>query len=61
MGLEPYAIANHAYRRQWDAAAERHATDCIECGVCSYVCPTGRPLVQLIRLAKAAAMSKGGN
>mgnify|MGYP002152468467 CR=1 FL=1 len=61
MGLEPYAIANHAYRRQWDAAAERKATDCIECGVCSYVCPTGRPLVQLIRLAKAAAMSKGGN
>jgi electron transport complex protein RnfC len=59
MALEPYAIADYAYRRMWDAAEKRHSVDCIECGVCSYVCPTRRPLVQLIRLAKAAAMSKG--
>lgn len=59
MGLEPYAIANYADRRMWDAAAKRNAIDCIECGVCSYVCPTKRPLLQLIRLAKAAAMAKG--
>ncbi len=57
--LEPYAIANYANRRMWDAAIERHALDCIECGVCSYVCPTKRPLLQLIRLAKSAAMAKG--
>lgn len=59
MGLEPYAIANYADRRLWDAAINRNALDCIECGVCSYVCPTKRPLLQLIRLAKAAAMAKG--
>ena len=59
MSLEPYAIADYANRRMWDAAAGRHAVDCIECGVCSYVCPTRRPLVQLIKLAKAAAMTKG--
>lgn len=58
-GLEPYAIATYADRRMWDAAADRHAIDCIECGICSYVCPTKRPLLQLIRLAKAAAMAKG--
>jgi len=58
-GLEPYAIANYANLRQWDAAANKHAIDCIECGICSYVCPTKRPLLQLIRLAKAAAMAKG--
>lgn len=59
MSLEPYAIADYAHRRMWDAAAGRHAVDCIECGVCSYVCPTRRPLVQLIKQAKAAAMAKG--
>lgn len=59
MGLEPYAIATYADRRMWDAAAKRNAIDCIECGVCSYVCPTKRPLLQLIRLAKTAAMAKG--
>ncbi|MDO8847795.1 MAG: electron transport complex subunit RsxC [Coriobacteriia bacterium] len=59
MGLEPYALATFADRRMWDAAAKRNVLDCIECGVCSYVCPTKRPLLQLIRLAKAAAMAKG--
>jgi electron transport complex protein RnfC len=59
MSLEPYAIANYAQQQMWDAAADRHALDCIECGICSYVCPTKRPLLQSIRLAKAAAMAKG--
>lgn len=59
MGLEPYAIANYGHRRMWDAAADFHPVDCIECGVCSYVCPTRRPLLQIIRLAKAAALAKG--
>jgi len=59
MGLEPYVLATYAGQRMWDAAASRDVIDCIECGVCSYVCPTKRPLLQLIRLAKAAAMAKG--
>ncbi|MDO8880020.1 MAG: electron transport complex subunit RsxC [Coriobacteriia bacterium] len=59
MGLEPYAIANYANRRMWESAAARRPIDCIECGVCSYVCPTRRPLLQLIKLAKAAALAKG--
>ena len=59
MMLEPYQIATYAYRRMWSAAEPYHPVDCIECGICSYVCPTRRPLLQLIRLAKAAAMVKG--
>ncbi len=59
MSLEPFAIANYANRRDWTKAEAYRPVDCIECGACSYVCPTGRPLVQLIRLAKAAAMAKG--
>lgn len=59
MFLQPYAIANYAARRDWNGADVFDPLDCIECGCCSYVCPTNRPLVQLIRLAKAAAMAKG--
>lgn len=59
IGLEPYILATYSGKRMWDAAAERNVIDCIECGVCSYVCPTKRPLLQLIRLGKSAAMSKG--
>jgi electron transport complex protein RnfC len=57
--LEPYAIGNYANLSSWDRAGDFHALDCIECGVCSFVCPTRRPLLQLIRLAKAALLAKG--
>jgi electron transport complex protein RnfC len=59
MVLHPYAIANHADVRSWDGCERFFALDCIECGCCSYVCPTRRPLVQLIRTGKGALMSKG--
>ena len=59
MFLQPYLIATHANRRDWTTAEIFHPVDCIECGVCSYSCPTRRPLLQLIRLAKAAVMAKG--
>lgn len=59
MFLQPYAIANHAARKDWNKADVFNPLDCIECGCCSYVCPTSRPLIQLIRMAKAAAMAKG--
>jgi electron transport complex protein RnfC len=59
MGLEPYILATYSGRRMWDAATARNVIDCIECGACSYVCPTKRPLLQLIRVGKSAAMSKG--
>jgi electron transport complex protein RnfC len=59
MNLHPFAIASHADRRMWKGVERFHALDCIECGCCSYVCPTHRPLVQLIKLGKAALMAKG--
>ncbi|MDO9557122.1 MAG: electron transport complex subunit RsxC [Coriobacteriia bacterium] len=59
MFLLPYAIGNYAARGDWNGAGRFNPLDCIECGCCSFVCPTNRPLVQLIRLAKAAAMLKG--
>jgi len=59
MNLHPFAIASHADRRMWNGVERFCALDCIECGCCSYVCPTRRPLVQLIKLGKAALMAKG--
>jgi electron transport complex protein RnfC len=59
MTLHPMAIASHADLRLWNGVERFNALDCIECGCCSYVCPTRRPLVQLIKLGKAALMAKG--
>lgn len=59
MSLQPWAIAGAADRRDWDTAESFHALDCIECGSCTYVCPTRRPLVQLIRRSKHTLMERG--
>jgi electron transport complex protein RnfC len=59
MNLHPYQIASYADRAMWDGAERYYALDCIECGCCSYVCPTRRPLVQLIKLGKAVLTAKG--
>ena len=51
MGLMPTELAVAA--RQKNAAGLKDVMDCIECGSCSYVCPTGRELVHWIRIGKA--------
>jgi electron transport complex protein RnfC len=59
MMLEPYVIGIYANRQDWNRCEEYHALDCIECGCCNFICPTRRPLVQLIRIAKSALLVKG--
>jgi electron transport complex protein RnfC len=59
MTLHPFQIASYTDRRMWSEVEGYYALDCIECGCCSYVCPTRRPLVQLIKLGKAVLMAKG--
>lgn len=59
MSLQPYALGIYANRSDWAGTERFHALDCIECGCCSYVCPTYRPLVQLIRRAKHAMLERG--
>ena len=34
-------------------AGAHHPEACFECGLCAYVCPARRPLVQLVKLAKS--------
>ncbi len=35
-----------------------HALDCMECGACAYSCPSKRPIVHQVKLAKAVIMRK---
>jgi len=32
--------------------AQYHAMDCVECGACTFSCPSGIPIVQLIKVGK---------
>jgi electron transport complex protein RnfC len=59
MSLDPATICIRSNAGHWEAAGELHALDCIECGCCAYVCPTRRPLVQLLRLAKTSLLDAG--
>ncbi len=52
MGLIPSAIAQAVEKGRFDKAGEYNVLDCIECGICSYVCPGNRDIVSLVKLAK---------
>ena len=39
-------------KERFDLAQELHVLDCIECGICSYVCLGNRNVVALVKLAK---------
>ncbi|HHW06982.1 MAG TPA: 4Fe-4S dicluster domain-containing protein [Clostridia bacterium] len=55
--LLPQRIAAYAARQNWEAAKVEGVLLCNECGRCSYVCPAGKPLLQLLRLAKKMLVS----
>jgi len=51
--LLPALLGKYAEKGRFEDCERYGVMDCIECGVCSYICPARRPLVQLIKLAKA--------
>ena len=53
MGLEPYLLARQAELEMWDGMEQHSVMDCIECGCCSFTCPSHRPLLDYIRMGKA--------
>ncbi|PLX97967.1 MAG: electron transport complex subunit RsxC [Desulfuromonas sp.] len=57
-GLLPTTIAAYTRLELFDQAENFCAMDCIECGCCSYSCPSYIPLVQSLRHAKAAILEK---
>ena len=53
MGLEPYLLMTLSEKSLFDRMEPEKVMDCIECGCCSYTCPSSRPLLDYIRLGKA--------
>ena len=53
MGLEPYLLRTLSEKSLFERMETEKALDCIECGSCSYTCPSSRPLLDYIRLGKA--------
>ncbi|NOX36534.1 MAG: electron transport complex subunit RsxC [Calditrichaeota bacterium] len=58
MYLNPSLLGMLARVRRYDDMLEHYIMDCIECGSCSYVCPSNIPLVQRFRVAKALLREK---
>ncbi len=52
MGLEPYLLMSLAEREYFERMEIEKVMDCMECGSCSYTCPSNRPLLDYIRLGK---------
>ena len=54
MGLEPFLLAKLSENLSWEEAESEHIMDCMECGSCQYTCPSGRPLLDFVRVGKNA-------
>jgi electron transport complex protein RnfC len=54
MGLEPYLLMNMGEKEMWTEMEINRTMDCIECGSCSYTCPSNRPQLDYIRYGKTA-------
>jgi len=53
MGLMPSMLSVLSEKGFYEETKEYNLFDCFECGSCTYVCPSKRPIVQLVRLAKS--------
>jgi len=52
MGLAPYQISLLVESGNVERAENERVMDCMECGSCAYTCPSARPLLDNIRVAK---------
>lgn len=53
MGLMPSMLSVLSERGFYEETRDYNLFDCFECGSCAYICPSKRPIVQFIRLAKS--------
>ncbi|UCG52219.1 MAG: electron transport complex subunit RsxC, partial [Candidatus Latescibacterota bacterium] len=56
--LNPSQLGMLARVARYEEMLDLNLMDCIECGSCSYVCPSNIPLVQRFRMAKAMLREK---
>ena len=52
MHLMPCRLADFADRDGFAECEAYHLRDCMECGACTYVCMSNRPIVHLVKYAK---------
>lgn len=52
MMLYPNQISIYCEAGMVEEAEEWNTMDCIECGICAYVCPSKRPITQLVQRTK---------
>ena len=57
MFLNPSRLATLVRAEETELSKGHHLLDCFECASCSFVCPSHIPLVQLMRMGKAAIRS----
>ena len=53
MGLMPSMLSMLSEAGLYEECKEYDLWDCFECGSCSFVCPSKRPIVQFVKLAKS--------
>ena len=59
VNLLPLYIHKFALKEQFEKAEDLRIMDCIECGSCSYICPSKRPIVEAIRFGKRQIRQAG--
>ena len=59
MHLMPTLIEREARVKDVEGLKRSNTMVCMECGSCAYACPSGRPLVQYMRLAKQVLREEG--
>jgi Na+-translocating ferredoxin:NAD+ oxidoreductase subunit C len=57
MFLYPNYIGVYSETGRHELAADWGAMDCFECGICVYVCPSNRPIVQFVRDTKKQVLA----
>ena len=58
MGLQPAMLSLLGEKGRFEEMKEYDLMNCFECGTCSYVCPSKRPIVQWVKLAKMQLAKK---
>jgi Na+-translocating ferredoxin:NAD+ oxidoreductase subunit C len=55
VGIMPCMVSLASEHARWDLAKAYGCYECMECGICNYVCPQRRTIVQSIKQAKVRA------
>lgn len=58
VGLEPLNLSKALQKGDWMLAHQEGLDLCIECGICSFICPSRIPLVSMFRKAKESSNAR---